>query len=164
MRSIFIPLCMLACGVLTAGADVTSTTIIDHITAGGANTVELPESLLKRLMKVEQAPEEEEKEKEEPAVPRQQTGRQAGYRVQVFSDNNPRTAKAEAGSKKRIIDARFPQYQTYVSYTSPYWRLKVGDFRTQQEANAAAEELKKAFPAYSKEIRVVRDRVNISAN
>jgi len=64
--------------------------------------------------------------------------------VQVFSDNNVRTAKAEAASKQRVISARFPQYQTYVRYTSPYWRLKVGDFRTQQEANAAAEELRKA--------------------
>lgn len=87
----------------------------------------------------------------------------AGYRVQVFSDNNTRTAKTEANSKQRIISSRFPQYQTYVMYTSPYWRLKVGDFRTQQEATAAADELRKAFPAYSKEIRVVRDRVNISA-
>ncbi|MCM1521824.1 MAG: SPOR domain-containing protein [Muribaculaceae bacterium] len=165
MRSIFYPLCLAAAGVLAAQADVTTVTIIDHITATGSNTVELPESLLKRLAKVESAPEEEEKETEkEEAAPRPQSGRMAGYRVQVFSDNNPRTAKSEAGSKKRVIDARFPQYQTYVTYTSPYWRLKVGDFRTQQEANAAAEELRKAFPAYSKEIRVVRDRVNISAN
>lgn len=81
----------------------------------------------------------------------------------MFSDNNTRTAKTEANSKQRIISSRFPQYQTYVMYTSPYWRLKVGDFRTQQEATAAADELRKAFPAYSKEIRVVRDRVNISA-
>ena len=86
----------------------------------------------------------------------------AGFRVQVFSDNNARTAKNEARSKQRTISSRFPQYQTYVMYTSPYWRLKVGDFRTQQEANNAADELRKAFPAYSKEIRVVRDRVNIN--
>ena len=39
--------------------------------------------------------------------------------------------------------------------------LKVGDFRTQQEANDAADELRKAFPAYSKEIRVVRDRISL---
>lgn len=166
MRSIFLPLCMIVAGALAAGADEPSATIIDHITASCVNTVELPESLLKRLAKTQDAAGEDEAPKDEPSAPvaRPQNGRMAGYRVQVFSDNNPRTAKSEAGSKKRLIDARFPQYQTYVSYTSPYWRLKVGDFRTQQEANAAADELRKAFPAYSKEIRVVRDRVNISAN
>lgn len=141
-------------------ADASTTTIVDHITIGTGNTVEQPDALLQRLFPViEDAPEEEKEE-----IVRPTSGRMAGYRVQVFSDNNIRTAKSEANSKQRLISARFPQYQTYVMYTSPYWRLKVGDFRTQQEANAAAEELRKAFPSYSKEIRVVRDRVNISAD
>lgn len=161
MRSIFLPICALL--PLIASADDNVDTIVDHITAGSSTVVELPDALKARLEKdLEQAAEEEQRE-DLPTV-RPANGRMAGYRVQVFSDNNPRTAKAEAGSKQRGIAARFPQYQTYVSYTSPYWRLKVGDFRTQQEANAAAEELRKAFPAYSKEIRVVRDRVNISGN
>lgn len=141
-------------------ADVSTTTIVDHITIGTGNTVEQPDALLQRLFPViEDTPEEEKEE-----IVRPTSGRMAGYRVQVFSDNNIRTAKSEANSKQRLISSRFPQYQTYVMYTSPYWRLKVGDFRTQQEANAAAEELRKAFPSYSKEIRVVRDRVNISAD
>ncbi len=146
----------------TLHADVATTTIVDHITMGTANTVTQPDALLQRLMPAEGTDVEEEKEKTETARPT--SGRMAGYRVQVFSDNNARTAKAEANSKQRRISSKFPQFQTYVMYTSPYWRLKVGDFRTQQEANAAADELRKAFPAYSKEIRVVRDRVNISAD
>ena len=51
--------------------------------------------------------------------------------------------------------------RTYVTYTSPYWRLKVGDFRTQREAQAAVDQIRQAFPSYGKEIRVVRDRVNL---
>lgn len=90
------------------------------------------------------------------------TRRMTGYRVQVFSDNNTRTAKNEARSKSRNISARFPQYRTYVMYNSPYWRLKVGDFRTRQEADEAAEQIRRAFPAYSKEIRVVRDKVSVN--
>ena len=112
--------------------------------------------ILKRLLPVEGVEEESKEE-----IARPVSGRMAGFRVQVFSDNNARTAKNEARSKQRIISSRFPQYQTYVMYTSPYWRLKVGDFRTQQDANAAADELRRAFPAYSKEIRVVRDRVTV---
>ncbi len=138
-------------------ADTDAPTIIDHITKGTDNTIVQPDGLLQRLIPVEGANEEETKEEQPKVV----NGKLAGYRVQVFSDNNARTAKNEARSKQRIIASRFPKYQTYVMYTSPYWRLKVGDFRTQQEAKAAADDIGKAFPAYKKEIRIVRDRVNI---
>lgn len=84
----------------------------------------------------------------------------AGYRVQVFSDNNVKSAKTEARSKAQAIQARLPQYRTYVVYQSPYWRLKVGDFLTLTEAENAADEIKKIFPSFSREVRVVKDRIN----
>lgn len=144
---------------IVANADVEpTTTIVDHITIGTNNIVTQPDKLAQRLFPSTGTEEIEQKEEMQRPV----NGRMAGFRVQVFSDNNARTAKNEARAKQRTISSRFPQYQTYVMYTSPYWRLKVGDFRTQQEANEAAEELRKAFPAYSKEVRVVRDRVNIA--
>lgn len=161
MRVYHIAIILLAlCGFTAASEekDEKIVTIVDHITEGTHNTVTQPEALLKRLQFIVDPTEDEDRTEE---ASRPIGGRQAGYRVQVFSDNNVRTAKAEASSKQRVISARFPQYQTYVRYNSPYWRLKVGDFRTQQEANAAAEELRKAFPAYSKEIRVVRDRISL---
>lgn len=162
MRAHHILICLAVATCSPALADVNTMTIVDHITTGTENVVTQPDELLKRLMPVIEVAEEDEEERDEAARP---TGSHpAGYRVQVFSDNNTRTAKAEASAKQRVISARFPQYQTYIKYTSPYWRLKIGDFRTQQEANAAADELRKAFPAYSKEIRVVRDRISLSAD
>ncbi len=158
MRFVILPLSIILGANALVRADVSDPNIVDHITTGTDNTIVQPDALFQRLMPVEIVEQEEEKED----IVRPTGGRMAGYRVQVFSDNNARTAKAEANSKQRIISSRFPQYQTYVMYTSPYWRLKVGDFRTQQEATAAADELRKAFPSYSKEIRVVRDRVNIA--
>lgn len=85
-----------------------------------------------------------------------------GYRIQIFSDNNAKTAKNEARAKARVIADAFPQYPTYVIFSSPYWRLKVGDFKTHEEAEVAATQIKRAFPEYAKEIRVVRDRINIT--
>lgn len=156
MRAYLLPLVFVS---FISQADVeVPGTIIDHITAGNENTVTQSDVLTRRLLPVIEIEEGEFKEE----VQRPVNGRLAGFRVQVFSDNNTRTAKNEARSKQRVISSRFPQYQTYVMYTSPYWRLKVGDFRTQQEANIAAEELRNAFPSYSKEIRVVRDRINIA--
>ncbi len=128
--------------------------ITSHIAEGGNVIVEMPDALLERIRYVA------EKEKEEDVKPA--TGKMGGYRIQVFSDNNARTAKSEARTRARNISAQFPQYPTYVVYSSPYWRLRVGNFRTQEEANQAAHELKEAFPRYSREIRVVRDRVVIT--
>lgn len=87
-------------------------------------------------------------------------GKTVGYRVQIYTDQNVRTGKSEARTRERIVGGAFPQYSTYVSYSSPYWRLRVGDFRSQQEANKAAAEIKRAFPRFARDIRVVRDRIN----
>lgn len=88
-------------------------------------------------------------------------GRTAGYRVQVFSDNNQRTAKNEARSKEQLLKEAFPDFETYIIFNSPFWRLKIGDFKTQHEADAAADAIKSRFPSFSREVRVVRDRINI---
>lgn len=86
----------------------------------------------------------------------------AGFRIQVFSDNNSRTAKNEARTKSHNISEAFPHLRTYVTYDAPYWRLRVGDFRSRTDAEEAAEEIKRHFPSYSREVRVVRDRINYS--
>lgn len=86
----------------------------------------------------------------------------AGFRIQVFSDNNSRTAKNEARTKSQNITEAFPHLRTYVTYDAPYWRLRVGDFRSRTDAEEAAEEIKSRFPSYSREVRVVRDRINYS--
>lgn len=120
--------------------------------ADTSTVILLPEGLSERLQYTE------------PVKP-ENTGRPrngvAGFRVQVFSDNNIRTAKNEARNKEMTVASRFPQYRTYKIYSAPYWRVRIGDFRTQREAEAAAADLRRAFPAFGKEIRVVRDRVNI---
>lgn len=127
--------------------------IVEHIEADSAITVIMPEALEHRL--IYEAPHAT-------VEARHASGKTGGYRIQVFSDNNARTAKAEARTRARNVAARFPQYPTYVVYSSPYWRLRVGNFRTQDDANAAAHELKEAFPRYSREIRVVRDRIIVA--
>lgn len=134
--------------------------IVDHIRAGRVNTVVLPDSLLNLLSPIDTPSldpdgDSETDERKSTVV----NGKTVGYRVQVFSDNNVRTAKNEARSRHRSMSSAFPQYRSYISFNSPYWRVRVGNFRNQQEANEAAEEIKRAFPAHAKEIRVVRDRI-----
>lgn len=84
----------------------------------------------------------------------------AGYRVQVFDDNNPRSARQQAEAANARVHAEFPQYRSYLTFNSPYWCVKVGDFRTRGEAEAALAEIRAAFPGYGAYLRVVRDRIN----
>lgn len=133
--------------------------IVDHIIASGKNTITQPDAIYKYLEKkiTESDMSEDDITKLSPG-----TGKIGGYRVQVFSDNNSKTAKNEARAKSRTVGDYFPKYRTYVFYNSPYWRVRVGDFKTYKEAEEAMEEISNAFPAMSKEIRIVKDRININ--
>lgn len=156
----------LAMSAITAHAD-----IVENLNRSGSTvTVEQPDALSQRLhapanvddqtgdASDETNPGSESDERENAPVMRSK-GKIVGYRVQVYADNNPRTAKGEARVRERAIGRRFP-YTTYVAYASPYWRLRVGDFRTLPEAEKAAAEIKRAFPGYAREVRIVRDRIN----
>lgn len=122
--------------------------IVERINTSGKATVEMPEGLLRRLVHTGGAVES-------------RTVSGGGYRIQVFSDSNPRTARGEARAKASNITGRFPQWQSYVTYDAPYWRVRVGDFISLQSAQDALAELKEAFPAYKRELRIVRDRINL---
>lgn len=86
-----------------------------------------------------------------------------GYRIQIFSGNNQREAKNEAYSKEEQIKALFPLLDTYVTFQSPFWKLRVGNFRTSEEAHAKLRELKQAFPKW-KEMFIVREHVKFPLN
>ena len=159
---LFSVLLILSVATVSAMAD-----ILENLNRPGSTvTVEQPQALAERLRASETPSSEEasgeetsEEEKEAPATHRVK-GKTVGYRVQVYADNNQRVANAEARQRERAIGRRFPAMMTYVAYASPYWRLRVGDFRTQAEAEKAATDIRRAFPSYAKEVRVVRDRIN----
>jgi hypothetical protein len=86
-----------------------------------------------------------------------------GFRVQVFSSNVQRTAKNEAFRIEKQIKEEFPDEAIYVNYMSPFWKVRVGDFRTQAEALRFKNQLKVAFPKLKSEIYIVREQIQISA-
>ena len=123
--------------------------------------------------KDEEKKKEDEKKKEEltPKKPKrthtsQQTieSRGVGYRIQAYSDNNHATAKAAAQKRARDIAMKFPQYRSYISYKAPSWRLRIGDFKTQREAQAALQRIKSVYPKFAREMVIVKDRINIWSN
>lgn len=90
--------------------------------------------------------------------------RGVGYRIQAYSDNNVSTAKTNAQKRARDIAMKFPQYRSYISYKAPSWRLRIGDFKTRGEAQAALARIKKIYPNFAREMVIVRDRINIWSN
>lgn len=88
----------------------------------------------------------------------------SGYRVQVFSSNTQRTAKNEAFKIEKQINDMFPNERVYVNYTSPFWKVRVGDFSSMSEAQAFRSELIEVFPEMRSETYIVREQINISSS
>lgn len=84
-----------------------------------------------------------------------------GFRTQVFSGNNQRKSKEEAFKKEKEIRELFPEIPTYVKYNAPFWSLRVGDFRSHEEAFHMQRQLMNAFPTYAKEMYIVKEEVRI---
>ena len=89
------------------------------------------------------------------------TATASGYRVQVFSSNVQRTAKSDAFKVEKEIKEIFPEQNVYVNYTSPFWKVRVGDFKTMQEAQAFRNELINVFPNFKSETYTVKDQINL---
>lgn len=90
--------------------------------------------------------------------------RMRGFKIQAFAGNNQRTSKDEANYKQRIISEAFPDHETVILFDSPFWRLRVGNFKSREEANEVMKEMKDAFPSFGKEMYIVVDEIKVSVN
>jgi hypothetical protein len=60
-----------------------------------------------------------------------------GYRVQIYSGSD----RNKANKMKIDFVRRFPGIQAYMTYVSPQFRVKVGDFRSRGEAQELYRQL-----------------------
>ncbi|MCM1451984.1 MAG: SPOR domain-containing protein [Clostridium sp.] len=90
-------------------------------------------------------------------------GRLFGYRIQVFSDNNIRTAKAGAENRKRAVETALPDTRAYIIFDAPYWRVKFGDYRTYGEADEAMQQLLQLYPQFASDAKIVKERINTAS-
>ncbi len=65
----------------------------------------------------------------------------SGYRVQICFDPDKKLVEEV---RNRFVSS-FPKIDTYMNFDAPYFNLKVGDFRTQIEAQSFAEKLQGAY-------------------
>jgi hypothetical protein len=68
-----------------------------------------------------------------------------GYRVQIFFDSGSNSKNAAANIKSGF-ETIYPEIKSYLSYKEPYYRVRVGDFRTQVEAVGFQKKIAADYP------------------
>lgn len=134
--------------------------IVEKISEGFEDYVELdiPEDYLNELVKDKVVVKRNEKNI------KKGINKIEGYRIQIFGDgNNQSTLEARARARGNAVVAKFPKYrgQVYAFSSSPNWYTRIGNFKEQSEAAAALAELKRAFPQYANEMRVVKSLITL---
>ena len=120
-------------------------------------TIDIPQSILDDLLREQVSKPQKQEQHLHPGI-----NKMSGFRIQVFSDGrNQHSLERRAKARGNAIAARFPKYrgQVYTSSSSPNWYTRIGNFRTQAEAQAAIAELKRAFPQFASEMRVVKSQI-----
>ncbi len=79
----------------------------------------------------------------------------SGWRVQIFfeSGNN---SKSRALNKKGVFMTMYPGVGVYLMFQAPYYKVRVGDFRTRIDAEGFKQKLLGEFPGAF----VVKDEIS----
>ncbi len=67
-----------------------------------------------------------------------------GYRVQIFMELG-NDALRRADSVKEVFVARHPEVPIYLIFGQPYYRLRIGDYRTRLEAENMYQQIRKEY-------------------
>ncbi len=68
-----------------------------------------------------------------------------GYRIQVFF-NSGRDAREEAIRLKATFLSEHPDLPVYIVYHSPFYKVRIGDFRSKYEALGVFRQIRRKYP------------------
>ena len=77
-----------------------------------------------------------------------------GYRILVINTND----RAKASEAKARIYQQFRELPAYLMYQSPFYKLKVGNFREREEAEQYLTDIQRIFPSG---VYIVRDVIEV---
>lgn len=83
-----------------------------------------------------------------------------GYRVQVYSSNRQQVAKAEAMTLEQRLHQSL-DVSVYVQYMPPFWKVRLGDFVSYEQAQEYKEKVIGIFPEIQGDTYVVRDKIHV---
>ncbi len=68
-----------------------------------------------------------------------------GFRIQIYFGNGNK-AKEEALRIRNSFTEQFSNIESYISFQTPFFKVRVGDFVTRYEAYLAFQEISKKYP------------------
>jgi hypothetical protein len=78
-----------------------------------------------------------------------------GFRILVVSTND----RTKANNAKTKIYQEFPELKAYLMWQAPFLKLKVGDFKTREDAEAYLAEIQRFFPTG---VYIIRDTIEVN--
>lgn len=69
-----------------------------------------------------------------------------GYRVHLYMDSGNR-ARLNTQHEQAGFEEKYPGQSAYIVYEEPYFKLRVGDFRTRLDARRFLEKIRRDYPA-----------------
>lgn len=67
-----------------------------------------------------------------------------GFRVQIYSGSGIKSKEEASEAQARFVKS-YPDQKAYLIYNAPFWRVRVGDFRSRSEALALLQRVKGSF-------------------
>ena len=83
-----------------------------------------------------------------------------GYRVQIYSSNHPKHGKQNALLIEQRVKALVDE-PVYVIYATPSWKVRLGNFRTKEDAQVFRDAFKELCPDLADYTYIVRDKIKI---
>lgn len=78
-----------------------------------------------------------------------------GFRILVMSTND----RTKANNAKTKIYQEFKELKAYLMWQAPFLKLKVGDFKTREDAEAYLAEIQQFFPTG---VYIIRDTIEVN--
>ena len=67
-----------------------------------------------------------------------------GFRIQIYSGSGIKSKDEATAAQSRFMRL-FPEQKVYVIYNAPFWRVRVGDYRSRSEAMTLLNTVKQSF-------------------
>lgn len=72
-------------------------------------------------------------------------GKIAGWRVQIYNSSGT-NSRTEAQNARKLFLSKYPEVGAYLIYQPPFFKIRVGDFRTKEEAYSFYKQVLQDFP------------------
>lgn len=86
---------------------------------------------------------------------REARSKMMGFRILIMNTND----QNKASSAKSKAYQEFPELRTYLHWQAPFYKVKLGNFKTREEAEEYIDHIKRVFPTG---VYVVREYIEVN--